>query len=159
MCSGDLRAIRARLRETDVDDSRYTDACKQFELANRSVFLSYSWARAELQSKTKPLALSALRMKPGSALGGSKGAVTRLKVSEVKWRSSARQIAIRFASKNPRHRRQRSLRKLSSGGKVKIHHPATRHLKKYVARLERDGQLAKRAAKSGRVSKPGVARQ
>ena len=144
----DLEALRVCLGEGDTSSPQYCEADKQIQLANSSVLLGYCWARAELELKMKPLALAALRMKAGSALGGSKGVETRRKKAEVKWRRDAKQIAIEFRNKEPSASQTKVASEILFLWRGEDLPPCHETLKKYVAKLERDGQLAKRVSKS-----------
>jgi len=140
----DLDSFRTCLEETDVKSAQYIEARKQMQLANDSVLLGYCWARAELELKMKPLALSALRMKASSALGGSKGAETRRKKAEEGWIAIAKKMAIKIRAEKPHLSQDKVAEEISFTWKDEIQQRGHARLKQLVGDMEKSGELPKR---------------
>jgi len=124
-----------------LGDSEFYNA---FDFVDRALFLGYLWAKAENEINLKPLALSAVRMKAGSALGGSKGVETRRKEAEEGWIAIAKKMAIQIRAEKPYWSQDKVAQEISFTWKSEIQPRGHARLKQLVGEMEKSGELPRR---------------
>jgi hypothetical protein len=104
--------------------------------------LGYSWAYAEAGQHMRPLALAAAASRAGAARAGQASGARRRAKAEDTWHPLVKKEALRIRAGNPNV----SQAKLADEIKFKFDNEAPSHpiVVRYIARLEREGELPKR---------------
>jgi hypothetical protein len=112
------------------------------EALDDSCMLGYAWANAEADHKMRPLALSALAQRAGSAEGGKKRGAQRRAEAAATWQADVKAKALRVRKERPGI----SQRELASEIKIELDDkvPSDAVIERHLRTLERRGQLPKR---------------
>jgi hypothetical protein len=125
------------------DSNRRANIGREFlDALDDACMLGYSWAYAEAGQHMRPLALAAAASRAGAARAGqASGARRRAKAADT-WHRLVKNEALRIRAGNP----DVSQAKLADEIKFKFDNEAPSHpiVVRYIARLEREGELPRR---------------